>query len=792
MPRDEENYVGLFIDWDNLAISTAVDFAGAVPDVRAIVRAAQRFGTVLISRAYAEWNVSSDRLSVYRAGIEPIFAPTFRFESEPGGTAPRGKSLADPCLVADCIDTMHLMPAINVFVLVSGDKDLIPIVRLVQLRGKRVVVIGPDFVAAILREMADEYIPYRLLAEASENPPTEVSVHGARGHRRVSAPAKTASLSAAGSLARQPSPTQPPPRSTTLVAPSLTAIETNGSHHAEPTPAAEPALKPAPPSPTVVEETLDTGPLFTVIANVLREREEAGKPRLRATNLKDQLLARISGFNEHKYGFSRFKDLLAAADKAGILNVTRTGPVQWVTSATPSSNAAPPQAETETTPEPADGEEAKATVMVEAEPVEATAPDIAAIDPEVVRFVVGLRERSRWLTYTYVLTNLLNHLGNGSADASSDAEARVTLNRLVQEGILVVDREPREIDVNGTRHRVRLCHVVETHPLVAQVVAEPVATQEAVAQPFTAEATEGRGSPSSETEMPAEGVLTPSSDVGAASTGVVVEAAEPSTTPIGAEETTRFDEPKGAVSDSWEQPFEIVPEAPSSEEEAVVGSGQVAEAIPTEAAASRAEEAPASAPSASVSATIALTALEHEDAQASEAGLPGEAEQPSFPSSERDEGSVERTREPSVDVSASASEQGSSNAPEANGSGAVETAPSEPAAPVTEQAEEAAAPRGKESNGKNAPTISLSESYAILRQVVLEATDANHPTTGPAAVKNRLVRRLGAFDERAYGFSKFKDYLLSAERAGAVRLEISGTTTRVALPADSDSTGESS
>src|SRR5260370_18549453 len=133
MPRDEENYVALFIDWDNLAISTAVDFAGAVPDVRAIVRAAQRSGTVLLARAYAEWNVSSDRLSVYRAGVEPVYAPTFRFEPEPGSAMPRGKSLADPCLVTDCIDLMNLMPEINVFVLVSGDKNLIPLVHIAQL-----------------------------------------------------------------------------------------------------------------------------------------------------------------------------------------------------------------------------------------------------------------------------------------------------------------------------------------------------------------------------------------------------------------------------------------------------------------------------------------------------------------------------------------------------------------------------------------------------------------------------------------------------------------------------------
>src|SRR3712207_9066964 len=62
------------------------------------------------------------------------------------------------------------------FVLVSGDKDLIPIVRLVQIRGRKVIVVGPDYVAAILRDMADEYISYRSLVESGETHSTPEQV----------------------------------------------------------------------------------------------------------------------------------------------------------------------------------------------------------------------------------------------------------------------------------------------------------------------------------------------------------------------------------------------------------------------------------------------------------------------------------------------------------------------------------------------------------------------------------------------------------------------------------------
>jgi hypothetical protein len=685
MLRQEENFVALFIDWDNLAISTAVDFAGAVPDVRAIVKAAQRFGTVLLARAYAEWNVSSERLSVYRAGVEPVYAPTFRFEAEPSGSGSRGKSLADPCLVTDCIDTLHIMPEINVFVLVSGDKDMIPIVRLAQLRGKRVAVIGPDFAAAILREMADEYIPYRQLAEASDNPPTEVSTHGARGHRRVAQPNRLSPAPVTSSTRAQSHSRAAPLAS----APIPPAPEANGADHRDEAVQELETVAEAP----MTEPHLDTAPLFATIADILREREQAGKPRLRATNLKDQLLARISGFNERKYGFARFKDVLSAAERAGVLSVTRTGPVQWVTGISQTATSAP--AGPEPTPATAD------TPTPTAESAEMPSPatnEAVDVDADVVRFVLGLRERSRWLTYTYVLTNLLNHLGNGAADAASDAEARTTLNRLVQAGVLVVDREPREIDVNGTRHRVRLCHVVDEHPLVQRAMREiPAVTEELApsAEDVTPTETSAPLAEERQTDEPSLEPLSPVIDV--------VDMASPLATLPTAEEAP----------------------AEPADGQALAPETESAEAAKDLEPAVAEVEAPATAP-----------------------GVDQVAELPEAPAEV-----VVEAPAPSVDGE--------------NGDGSNDGEPT------------ASAP------------LTLAESFAILQEVVRDATDANRPTTGPAAIKNRLVRRLGAFDERAFGFSKFKDYLLSAQRAGAIRLEVSGNTTRVSLAAEPEAAAES-
>jgi uncharacterized LabA/DUF88 family protein len=160
--------VALFIDWDNLVISNYADRGANRPNIDVIVQKAQQYGTVVMARAYAEWTVMVDRLEVYKAGVEPIYAPVFHSERDLSGQMGKGKSLADPVMVTDCIDFLHLLPQVGTYVLVTGDKDMMPVVRLAKLRGRRVVVIGPDYVANVLQQICDEFVPYRLLLATAQ------------------------------------------------------------------------------------------------------------------------------------------------------------------------------------------------------------------------------------------------------------------------------------------------------------------------------------------------------------------------------------------------------------------------------------------------------------------------------------------------------------------------------------------------------------------------------------------------------------------------------------------------
>ncbi|MBV9543167.1 MAG: NYN domain-containing protein, partial [Chloroflexi bacterium] len=93
--------VVLLIDYDNLQICASRDTPGRDLQLTPVVNLAQRYGTVVLARAYAEWNLSTERLAVYKAGIEPAFAPVLRTESDRSG-----KSLADTVMVAEGMDML--------------------------------------------------------------------------------------------------------------------------------------------------------------------------------------------------------------------------------------------------------------------------------------------------------------------------------------------------------------------------------------------------------------------------------------------------------------------------------------------------------------------------------------------------------------------------------------------------------------------------------------------------------------------------------------------------------------
>lgn len=501
--NNELDQVAIFIDWDNLVISNYADRGSNRPDLEVIIRRAQQYGTIVIARAYAEWNVTADRLEVYKAGIEPIYAPVFHADRDLSGQTTRGKSLADPVMVTDCIDFLHLLPQIGTYVLVTGDKDMVPVVRLARLRGRRVVIIGPDYVANVLQQVSDEFIPYRFLlaqvvadpyaayyqqqaqaqgqpyfpgqippgyqpppgfapqAGAAQPPQVQPIQTGTdrRGRRltgsnrrgqsayptpapqpytRIMPPPAGAQPGAPPvppyGYYSQPQPgqvpsvyPQQPPQYQPPVAAPVYGYPQPGY---QPTPAPVPpvaaptqpaqvfttsapvfntpipvqvqpsyqpvvpppvaAVQPTIPTPVAPVETAsvdtsvqaqpshngktstsDFNEVKDAIQAILAQRTTSGRSQMRARDLKEELLRRIPNFSERRYGFSKFKALLNAAEAAGVLQIDQSGHILWVSApGTPKMQFGLPGTE--------DSAQAADTDFEEDGEEEATSPAVAA------------------------------------------------------------------------------------------------------------------------------------------------------------------------------------------------------------------------------------------------------------------------------------------------------------------------------------------------------------------------------------------------------------------------------
>ena len=145
--------VALLVDFENLV--RAVPCAGV--DGKALMAFAAGFGPVHAGRAYADWRAAdaAPHAEDFDAeGIEPVMVVGRR-----GGRAV--KNAVDMRMGADAVDMGVSLPWIGVYVLVTGDRDFVPVVRALRRRGRTVVGVSPkcaasgEFVAH-----CDRFVPY--------------------------------------------------------------------------------------------------------------------------------------------------------------------------------------------------------------------------------------------------------------------------------------------------------------------------------------------------------------------------------------------------------------------------------------------------------------------------------------------------------------------------------------------------------------------------------------------------------------------------------------------------------
>jgi hypothetical protein len=205
--------VAVYLDFDNIVISRYDQVNGrnsfqrdktkglepdrlerATVDVGAVIDFASSFGTLVLTRAYADW--SADVNAGYRGQLVGRAVDLVQLFP----AAAYGKNGADIRLAVDTVEDMFRLPDLTHVVIVAGDSDYIALAQRCKRLGRYVVGIGvAGSSSKALAAACDEFVVYDALPGIPVFEPdpvaTEPDAAGSAGGRHRSATAGPADRS---------------------------------------------------------------------------------------------------------------------------------------------------------------------------------------------------------------------------------------------------------------------------------------------------------------------------------------------------------------------------------------------------------------------------------------------------------------------------------------------------------------------------------------------------------------------------------------------------------------------
>ena len=147
-----QNTIAVFIDFENIYYSSLNNY-GEEPDLMIIRNLCEKKGGIASIQAFGDWVRFNEKInSLQTTGIQPVFTPLSRAE----------KSSADTFI---CVYAMKLFMQnqnINTLILVSGDRDFIPLLNELRSLGKNTYLMGvPGSISRDLVNVADGVIKYQ-------------------------------------------------------------------------------------------------------------------------------------------------------------------------------------------------------------------------------------------------------------------------------------------------------------------------------------------------------------------------------------------------------------------------------------------------------------------------------------------------------------------------------------------------------------------------------------------------------------------------------------------------------
>ena len=177
MTEREDTRVAVYLDFDNIVISRYDQVNGrssfqrdktkglevdrlqrATVDVGAIIDFASSFGTLVLTRAYADW--SADVNAGYRGQLVGRAVDLVQLFP----AAAYSKNGADIRLAVDAVEDMFRLPDLTHVIIVAGDSDYIALAQRCKRLGRYVVGIGvAGSSSRSLAAACDEFVTYDTL-----------------------------------------------------------------------------------------------------------------------------------------------------------------------------------------------------------------------------------------------------------------------------------------------------------------------------------------------------------------------------------------------------------------------------------------------------------------------------------------------------------------------------------------------------------------------------------------------------------------------------------------------------
>ncbi|SDE21699.1 NYN domain-containing protein [Paraburkholderia lycopersici] len=254
--------MAVFCDFENVALGVR-DAKIDRFDIQPVLERLLLKGSIVVKKAYCDWErYKGFKAAMHEASFELIEIPHVRQS---------GKNSADIRLVVDALDLCYTKSHVDTFVIVSGDSDFSPLVSKLRENAKKVIGVGVKHSTSdLLVANCDEFIFYDDLVRDLVR---EQHVHG-KGKNKAEGGAKRQ-----GGEERQPRQDGDERKSKAV---------------------------------SFAIETLDA---------LVLERGESGK--IWASVLKSAIKRRRPDFNETRYGFRAFGNLLEEAQSRGLLEVGR-------------------------------------------------------------------------------------------------------------------------------------------------------------------------------------------------------------------------------------------------------------------------------------------------------------------------------------------------------------------------------------------------------------------------------------------------------------------------------------